>query len=358
MGSRLAPSFLPSTAILELTYRCNHKCLFCSCPWYADRGFEVLDELSTEDWKSTISKCCDMGVMNLALTGGEPLLRDDLYEIIEHACGCETEHIETVNGELIAKFAPPKIYLLSNGMLVDEKLLKFCKEKDVQLSMSLPGLSAFGEHTGKENADHVLEMFRKSKQIGLDTVVNVTATKLNLHELRENIAAAFLAGASQLLLNRFIPGGRGLENAERLSLSKDEIDKMLETAEEVLVDAGRFGHLGTELPRCIFNPDKFKKLTVSTGCSAAIQFFVIGPSGYIRVCNHSEKRLSHIDQVDDLKNNEYWKIFTQKKYLPEICFDCEAATACDGGCREAAHVFKGNVNSTDVVFLNQTPQKI
>ena len=33
--ARLAPSFLPATAVLEMTYRCNHACLFCSCPWYA-----------------------------------------------------------------------------------------------------------------------------------------------------------------------------------------------------------------------------------------------------------------------------------------------------------------------------------
>ena len=86
--SRLAPSFLPATAVLEMTYRCNHACLFCSCPWYAEDGdFDTRPELTADEWKSTIAKLCSMGCTDLAFTGGEPLLKEGIEDIIEFAAG-------------------------------------------------------------------------------------------------------------------------------------------------------------------------------------------------------------------------------------------------------------------------------
>jgi hypothetical protein len=148
-----------------------------------------------------------MGISNIAFTGGEPLVRNDLSEIVEHAALCTTEH-------------------------------------------------------------------------------------------------------------RFLPGGRGLRFARELSLSEPDISRMLDTAENTLKIARRFGSTGTEIPRCIFDITRFKSLQISTRCSAAIHFFVIGPSGYMRVCNHSPVNLNHIDDINNLKLNDYWIRFVRKMYLP------------------------------------------
>lgn len=52
INSILAPSFLPSTVVIELTYNCNHICLFCSCPWEKPNSqFQKYPELQTNDWK-------------------------------------------------------------------------------------------------------------------------------------------------------------------------------------------------------------------------------------------------------------------------------------------------------------------
>jgi radical SAM protein with 4Fe4S-binding SPASM domain len=348
---RPAVSFLPATAVLELTYRCNHACLFCSCPWEDARGgFPRGDELTTAQWCDVISRLCRMGVTNLALSGGEPLMREDLPEIVSHAAGCETEHIETVEGELQSKMGPPKIYLLSNGRSVAESTFRLCKEHGVQLSMSLPGLETFAAHTGCDGADGVLRHFSRAKELGLKTVANITVTRENLYELDRVISAALLAGAEQVLLNRFLPGGRGLEYADRLALFPMELTRMLDTAEEVLQVAGRFGSLGTEVPKCLVDPTRYKRLEVSTRCSAAIQFFVIGPSGFVRVCNHSPVNLVPFDRIEDLKSNDYWKTFVMKSYLPEACHACEQRLECDGGCREAAHVVGGSLQAPDVML--------
>ena len=50
---RAGTGLLPSTAVLELTYRCNHECIFCSCPWYAS-GFEQMPETPVSEWKGLL----------------------------------------------------------------------------------------------------------------------------------------------------------------------------------------------------------------------------------------------------------------------------------------------------------------
>jgi len=348
--SRLAPSFLPATGVLEMTYRCNHRCGFCSCPWFAPgAAYPKHGEMTVEEWNRVIDRLSQMGVCNLAFTGGEALLKEGLFDIIRHAAGCMVEHVETRAGELVAEFKPPRLYLLSNGTTVTRETLEFCRDHGVQLSMSLPGLATLREHTGIGDPDAILGKFRMAQAMGMKTVVNVTVTRRNLPELYQTISAAFLAGAHQLLLNRFLPGGRGLQHREWM-LDAAEIRQMLDIAEEVLTDAGRFGSVGTEMPRCVVQPEKYRRLTIGTRCSAALGFFVIGPAGWIRVCNHSPVDLVHVSEIEALRMHPYWRRFTQRDYLPAACAGCAQTTACDGGCREAAHIMGGSVDSPDPVM--------
>lgn len=352
MTSRLAPSFLPATTVLEMTYRCNHACLFCSCPWFAEgNGFEVRPEMGTEEWKQTILKLCGMGVTNLAFTGGEPLLKDDLHEIIRFAAGCTTEHIETKNGSLVSRFGPPYLYLLTNGLLLNDDVLAFCRDYWVHLGMSLPGLTTLREHTRSGDPDRILHGFTQAKKFGLNTHVGITVTRKNLHELYEAMGEALLAGAESVLLNRFLPGGRGIRYAGELSLGREELLQMLETAEEVLRLANRKGSIGTELPRCLVEESRYPHIQIGTRCSAAQDFFVIDPSGYIRVCNHSPVRLEHVSEIEKVKENPYWKRFVFKKYLPPVCEGCLEINRCDGGCREAAHIVGGSLDSPDPLLM-------
>jgi radical SAM protein with 4Fe4S-binding SPASM domain len=107
--------------------------------------------------------------------------------------------------------------------------------------------------------------------------------------------------------------------------------------------------LGTEVPRCWADPAKYKRITVGTRCSAALEFFVIDPSGFVRVCNHSQVRLHHFDDIEKVKLDPYWTTFTQRRYLPKECGGCRDAADCDGGCREAAHIVGGKIDSPDTL---------
>lgn len=324
---------VPDVAVLELTYRCNHRCFFCSCPWEADPDYRGA-ELDAEEWKKVIRVLKQAGVASMTLTGGEAIVRDDIKEIIDFL---DRERIPA--------------NLISNGRRLDDDLLEFLSKRDITLSVSVPGIDTFAETTGVDNLDNVLEIFSKAKALGIETTANITVTKRNLPELYENIALPLIKGADYILLNRFLPGGRGLENTELL-LNREEVNRMLDIAEEVLSRSGRYGHVGTELPLCIIDrPESYERLRIGTRCSAGKNFFVIDPGGYVKVCNHSPVRICRYDELDKLRDNPYWRTFQDSKYLPEMCRGCDKLGECDGGCREAAHVYSGSVSDKDPLFI-------
>ena len=332
---------MPRTVAIEITSRCNHKCFFCSCPWEASsRAANVQtnntaqhSELSKVEWKKAISHLYKYGTGHISFTGGEPTLRKDLTELIAHA-----HKVGFTLG------------LVTNGLALTDEILAACKKYEVLVSISVPGIETFEKNTGVDNLDGVLNLFAKCKDLGIKTVANIAVSKRNFYELYENISYPILRGASYILLNRFLPGGRGLDNAELL-LTIDEINTMLDIAEEVLERAGLNGHVGTELPYCIIkNPDKYKRLQTASTCAAAKGFFVIDPDGYIKTCNHSPVRVAKWNQIDTLKNNVYWQRFVKRDYFPSMCNGCKHTDICDGGCREAAHVYYGSIDNNDPCF--------
>lgn len=352
VASRLAASFLPRTAVLEMTYRCNHACLFCSCPWFAPDGrFEKLPELTTAQWKEAIATLCRMGITEVCFTGGEPLLKEDILELVRFASTCSCEHVRTEGEGLVVESGPPSLHLLTNGLAMTEEVLALCKELGVHLGMSLPGFETFADHTAAgRDPSLVLHWFRRAAAEGVGTHVGITVTKKNLDELYQAMGQALLAGAGEVLLNRFMPGGRGLLHARELMLDRDGVRRMLAVAEEVLRTAGRYGNVGTELPRCAFDASAHTHLTVGSECAAALQFFVVDPSGYLRACNHSPERLAPFSQIDTVKDHPTWKRFVMRDYLAKPCEPCTLAAHCAGGCREAARIWNGALDSLDPLF--------
>jgi len=86
-----------------------------------------------------------------------------------------------------------------------------------------------------------------------------------------------------------------------------------------------------------------KHLQVAHRCAAAVEFFVIHPSGFVRVCNHSPWRLTHVSELEKPGENADWRRFVNGDYLPTGCHTCGRASNCDAGCRETAHITCGSV---------------
>lgn len=320
---------LPKCAVLELTYQCNHKCKFCSCPWYNPHDdYPMGRELDLYQWKQVISRLYDLGVEAVSISGGECLLKDCLKDVLLF-----------INRESKKRNKLKEIVLISNGLEMSKDFLQLFKQCHVHLSMSLPGIETFEEHTGVDNANGVLQWFQEAKKIGLNTTVNITVTKKNYFELFRTVSMGLISGASSVLINRFLPGGRGLLYQNELALNKKQLNGMLDTTEEVLAVSNRYGQVGTEIPLCIIDsPKKYKHLGYGTKCAAAKDFFVIDPAGQIRTCNHSPKVVGNMLDDDIIKDKEYWTVFANSNYHPTKCLMCKSLDACDCGCREVANI--------------------
>ena len=332
--------YIPHSAVLELTYSCNHRCLFCSCPWEAEAAnapkYEKGEELHFEDWKRVLDKLHPLGVKNITISGGEALLKDYLTDLLD--C-IRRENLYNRDGSIV---------VISNGLLMNETFLKAFKKYNVHLSLSLPGLQTFKQHTGVDNASGVLYWLGEARKMGVPTTVNITVTGVNYHELYETVANGLLAGADTVLLNRFLAGGRGLSYMKELSLTREQLNGMLDTTEEILQLSNRTGASGTEFPRCVINDTgKYKHLTIGSLCAAAKGFFVIDPAGWVRACNHSPRKVGYVFDDPMISDVDYWNAFTYRAYIPAGCVMCKDVSYCDCGCRETASILYGSISAED-----------
>lgn len=352
-------SIIPKTAVIELTYNCNHKCMFCSVPWdHPNDVYETLPELSIREWKVCVDKLVRQGVRTVAFSGGEPLLKEKFEELLGHVKTKKSKEPVFNTKNIVVRYREKGIGLtiITNGQLIDSKWIAIFQKYRPIVIVSLPGVTSFSGLTGGGDVNKSLLAIRNLSSVGIDVVVSICVTKMNLPELSENISLGFSHGAKQLLLNRFLQGGRGMLYPE-LCLDNLEIERMLDMAEEICVRENKLGSIGTELPRCIIKKE-YKMLKIGTRCSGGVDFFVIDPSGMVRPCNHSPVRLGTYKDIHKAMHSEYWERFTCKNFLPKECHCCSLSLECDGGCREAAHLANGRLDSIDPIFVSNDAKPV
>ena len=164
------PAPRPYTLVAELSYRCPLRCLYCSNPL---EFHAMQDELSTEQWCQTFSDAADLGVVQVHLSGGEPLVRKDIPALIRHARACD-------------------LYtnLITGGTLLSEaKLTEFrdCGLDHVQLSLQDTEREAADLVAGLTSYDKKLEVARLIKRLGYPLTINVVLHRLNIEHVPELI---------------------------------------------------------------------------------------------------------------------------------------------------------------------------
>ena len=82
MVEAVMTTVLPSVAVLELTYCCNHACRFCSCPWLSGM-MKVEPEMTIGEWMRLIDELSSAGVRQFSFTGGEALLKEGCMELLD-----------------------------------------------------------------------------------------------------------------------------------------------------------------------------------------------------------------------------------------------------------------------------------
>ena len=326
--TRRHPSF-----VFEVTRGCNHRCPHCYNVWTRPAPYPG-GELGTAETLAMLGRLLDeTGATLVSLTGGEPLLRADLPEIVTWLAGRGI----TVN-------------LICNGTLLDEAAID--RLDGVRL-FELPLLSVesaiHDELSGMAGAfDRVTMAMAELKARGKRVIGVFVATRRNLASFGETVELAFALGLDGLMLNRFNPGGRGFENVEALQPDPDEMSAALDAAQALSTDLDFPIACSIPMPPCLFDHARWPRLSFGF-CAAGTEraYYTVDPMGNLRPCNHSPTILGN------LREQAFWDIVDGEPHArfvaarPAFCSGCAVEEQCKGGCKAAAESCYGCIDEPD-----------
>ena len=312
--------FEPSLISWNLTRMCNLRCPHC----YMEAGAKAEGELTTGECLGLIDEMKALGTEMLILTGGEPLLRKDIYEIAKSA---SSQGIWVVMG--------------TNGVLVTDEVVERMIECGVQgVAISIDSLepAKHDRFRGGPNAwEHSVRALDICRANGLQVLVQTTVMDMNYAEIPEMLAFARSKGAWSFNLYFLVQTGRGQQMND---LSSERTEAMLSN----LVDwQDRYRPM---LVRSKCAP-QFKQIAYargsggleSGGCMAGTQYCRITPQGDVTPCPYMTVVAGN---VRDQSLGEIWRTspLLQELRDPTLlkgrCGRCEFKELC-GGCRCRAH---------------------
>ena len=197
---------------ISVTDRCNLKCLYCH-----EEGYQSFpsNELSPSQIRRLVEAAAQLGVEKIKLTGGEPLLREDLTQIVEEIAGVE---------------GIVEVSLTTNGVLLAGMAWKLRKAGLSRVNVSLPSLRehVYERITGKPLLPKVLEGITEAERVGLTPVKLNMVVLRGLNEEDIKLAASFIEGRNLILqLIELERAGLGSEVYSRYYLSLDRFEEKL-----------------------------------------------------------------------------------------------------------------------------------
>jgi radical SAM protein with 4Fe4S-binding SPASM domain len=324
--------------VFEVTTRCNHDCLHCYNAWKDAAPYPEAGELPLAETLDMLDLMLEeTGAGLVTLSGGEPLLRPDIFEIVDHIA----ERKLAIN-------------FICNGTLLNEEAVKRLAAPKGKVSIfELPLLSSeraiHDRLSGVPGAfDRMTAAVAELKLAGARVVTVFVATKLNLQTWRETIELAVALGADGLMFNRFNPGGRGRENIALLQASPEELQAAMDVAEEMSEKYGISISCSIAMPPCLFDVKKYKKLTFGF-CAAGTDraYYTLDPAGNVRPCNHSPTILGNIRETSFREMAEGRAMKRYRQARPAFCRGCKLEMECLGGCKAAAEACSGSEWDSD-----------
>ncbi len=330
----------PVGVIWELTRGCNLKCKHC----FSNSGRPEAEELTTEEVKAAIDLFADQKVFYINFTGGEPLLRSDLFEILQYASSKKIS-----------------IDLSTNGFLVTPRTVELLQEPNVfQVQLSIDGLGdSHDRFRGvKGSFQRALEAIRLLRQANFGVVISTTVSKTNLAQISELIDLSMGVGASVFKTTLFIPTGRGKSSRQELALDSGDVRRlallMVEMEEKVA------GRLLLKKDSCYpwlleknHLPDPAWMRPKNVSCAAGTSSLFITADGNVVPCPFLRQLVIgnlRNDEFSDLWESDALSVFRTLKPgdLKGKCSHCEyLGTQCYGGCRAAALAYNDDLYGED-----------
>ena len=302
------------------TNKCNMFCDHC----YRESGEQSAGELTTEQGKKLIDEIKRAGFKIMIFSGGEPLMRSDIVELISYA---SDSGLRPVIG--------------SNGTLLTEELaLQLKRAGALRIGISLDSLDEkkHNELRKYENAfQEAVRGMEICNKVGLEFQIHTTVMKWNLGELSEMTDFAVAKGAKAHHLFFLIPTGSGL-NIEEDMLNEQEyedvLNQVLEKQKKVDIEikptcAPQFMRIASQ---------KGMDMRFSKGCIAGISYCIVSPKGDVQPCAYFDLRVGNVKEkaFDEIwRESEVFRRMRTEEYSGG-CGDCRYKNSC-GGCRARAY---------------------
>jgi len=336
----LAPTdYRAYTISWNLTKRCNLNCSHC----YLDaefRGGLRTDELNTEECFRVIDQ---IGEVNpnafLILTGGEPLLRPDIYEIIKYAADRKFMVVLGTNGTLVNRANAEKI--------------KAAGAHGVGISIDSMDAEKHNTFRGVDKAwESSMEAFDILNEVGVDFLIQMSVSDMNYKEIPEVVAFSEKIGAIAFNLYFLVCTGRGQGNTDISNAAYEEALKTL--YEQQMKYKGRLminSKCAPQYKRVVYenDPDSVYTRTYTGGCPAGTYYSRISPEGNLTPCPFIEESVGSLktNTFKDLWDNApLMKQLRDRKKLEGKCGTCEFSSMCSG-CRARAFAETGNYMAED-----------
>ncbi len=332
----------PLWLLAELTYRCPLQCPYCSNPLdFAGSRFK--QELTTEQWSRVFREAKALGVLQLGLSGGEPLLRPDLESLVAsaHQLGLYTSLITSAH-----RLTQDRLAALKRAGLDHVQIS--VQAADAELSDRIAGTKAFNDK---------LAAYHFTKELGFPLTVNVVLHRENLHQVEALIRLAESLGAERIELANTQFYGWAFHNRDALMPTKAQLDAAWQV---VLRERAR---LGTRLEIVWVLPDYHEQFPKPCMGGWARAYMTVTPGGEVWPC-HAAGRITTLtfDNVRDRPLDWIWhqsdafNRFRGEAWMPEPCRSCPRKAVDFGGCRCQAFLVAGDASLTDPV-CSLAPQR-
>ena len=334
----IGPSLIgpPLWLLAELTYRCPLQCPYCSNPL----DFAQTErELSTEDWVKVLRQGREMGAAQLGFSGGEPLVRQDLQELIAEArhLGYYSNLITSGLGLTHAKVEA----FASAGL--DHIQVSF-QASDPELNNALAG--------SRKAFEQKLAMARAVKEAGYPMVLNFVIHRHNIHQMNDIMALCERLEADFVELATCQYYGWAFKNREGLMPSRAQLEK---AERELNQYRARLRDDGSAMKLIFVTPDYYEERPKACMNGWGSLFLTVAPDGAALPCHSA--RLLPIDfpNVRDNDLNYIWydspgfNHYRGDGWMPEPCQSCDEKEKDFGGCRCQAFLLTGNADNADPV---------